>query len=612
MSWSMVRARSCAALTIWCALSGMGCASGEDETTESAGSPGSSERRGIGLELAVAKKSAAGEEGQGERSQALSSPVPFPLDDRRSLFVSDEAIVSQIKLGDVLAKIAGSSSGALALYKSFWSLQKAPKCQPLVNGFPNFCPALEANQANDVDPFDTKGLGLDNQEAYHAVALVNRVDLTSSTGADCGEFRIIFGKNPQVGPKTLSRALVIFEAVLPNPKPTLGLVGCVPSQTAWANLSNPALTTAERASALKTFFLDNIEGAPPVVLASNYTGGSSGRIRTNQFFQDQEFDPTFRPWVLREFRLTVGGNGTVTPSQVTTKENPYVGLFDNSRTDGIANDFVDYLSRQDVVRALAVNDLNRFSYGAALPDRFNAMVSQSSTFGLPSQNTPNDYTTTFAAGGPAHRLRTRLQTTLSSIGSPLTPEQVVARAQALSCAGCHLLSSEEQRRSLGLTNPDGSEHLFPPVSTPFTHIDERSKDANGRFVISAAVEEFLQFRHQVQQSFFERAASFPLSATIQVTDNWATGYCADIVLRNTSSRAFSVWQVNLTVSGATLQGPGWGGTFATAQSKWEVTPPTFGAPIGPGSVYKPRFCANKSVSGSAPQVTVTASLGYRP
>lgn len=610
-----------AQMAIVCATLGtFGCGADEEGPSEKPPVTGSAERRGIGLEMALANASSpAPEAGLGELRQALSSPFSFTLDDRRSLFVSDASIVSQITLKDVLTKLSGSAAGALALYQRFWDLQNdaahavttGPHCTSSLNGFPSFCPTLEGQQASDTDPFDSQGLGAANEQAYHAVALVNRIDLTDPTGSDCGEFRMIFAKNAQTGPRTLGRSLVIFEAVLPNPKPTLGLVGCRPVQTFWANLSDPALSDAQRATLLKGFFLDGAAGAGAVVKPLNYAGTDSGRIRTNQFIQDQALDSGLglRPWVLREFAFNAS-SGTV--EQVTTKENPFVGLFDNTKTDTLTNQFIDYLSRPDVVNALKVNDLNGFNYPGPVPDKFNAGQSQSSQFGLVGMNTPNDYVAKFNEA-PSHRLRARLQATLTSLGSTLTPDQLVARAQSLSCAGCHILNGSTPKPPLGLTNADGTDHPFPDVhpSSPFTHVDERTVDANGRFPVSPGVLEFLQFRHQVQSKFFDRTEPLPLAVSTQVTSNWSTGYCANVTLKNSTSSAYTVWEVKLNVPGVTLH-DNWGSTASLQGTTLELLPPSFAASVNANGSYVFGFCTTKKVANSAPQISVVSSAGYHP
>jgi hypothetical protein len=204
-----------------------------------------------------------------------------------------------------------------------------------------------------------------------------------------------------------------------------------------------------------------------------------------------------------------------------------------------------------------------------------------------------------------------LQTTLTSLGSTLTPDNIVARAQSLSCGGCHIMSSETPQAPLGLTNSDGSTHSFPPVSTPFTHVDERAKDSDGRFIVSAAVQEFLLFRQQVQTSFFGRTEGAPLGASFQVTTSWNEGYCASVTLANSSSTTFSVWDVRLTMTGALLQ-TNWGSSATLQGSTLEFLPPTYAAPVNAHGQYTFGFCATKKVPGSAPQLSVQSSLGFHP
>ena len=92
------------------------------------------------------------------------------------------------------------------------------------------------------------------------------------------------------------------------------------------------------------------------------------------------------------------------------------------------------------------------------------------------------YSVQFGTG--ASPLRTALQSQLTTLGSALTPDDVVARAQALSCAGCHKLSS-------GAALGGG---LNWPASLGFTHVTERQTEVVGgetRYVLSDALR--LQF-----------------------------------------------------------------------------------------------------------------------
>jgi hypothetical protein len=92
------------------------------------------------------------------------------------------------------------------------------------------------------------------------------------------------------------------------------------------------------------------------------------------------------------------------------------------------------------------------------------------------------YSVQFGSGESS--LRTDLQTQLTALGSALTPDDIVARAQALSCAGCHRLSNNA---------PLGGGLSWPP-SLGFTHVTERVTEVAGgetRFVVSDTLLNYL-------------------------------------------------------------------------------------------------------------------------
>ena len=180
-----------------------------------------------------------------------------------------------------------------------------------INGFPYSCPRAEGRQA-DLNPFD----GADACDGYTAIAFSNRFDLADKDrGLHCGEYRIVFARNSGFGTEQNcqtgngKRNLIIFEALVPNPRPPyspveptpdkifVNLAGCQPIVEFWLSLSNPNMSTAARGKALHDFFLKGLpyDGIGPVVDARNYAGGpASGQIRTNQFMQPH--------WTLREFK----------------------------------------------------------------------------------------------------------------------------------------------------------------------------------------------------------------------------------------------------------------------------------------------------------------------
>lgn len=400
---------------------------------------------------------------------------PVPLDVRRSFAVTDAAITTRFSLAAVLGQLAPTGQSAADLFRQLWDTQNpapglagvtGPHCsdaEGTLNGFPQPCRAGEGAQASPTSPVTLA--------SYAAVGLFNRFDLAPASGANCGEHRIVFAKTDA----SAGRAFVIFEATLPNPRLDKGLEGCRPVVDFWAGLSSDA-SVASRADKLVSFYFRGLPGFAPVVAADNY-GKNGGQVRLNMFIT-----PT---WLLRETKLTTSCAGAacrVTFEPVTVKTNPAPTLFSASSSDPRAVDFRAFFPTQ--VASLARPNVMTFDY--AVPDRFNAGGS------LPDST--DSYTRAFA-GNTA--LRTAIASELTRIGSPLTPEDIVGRAQALSCGGCHQTSSG--------ANVGGG--LTFPSSGFFVHASETSENGpdGPRFQISPALTgTFLPFRASVMASFLTR------------------------------------------------------------------------------------------------------------
>jgi hypothetical protein len=122
-------------------------------------------------------------------------------------------------------------------------------------------------------------------------------------------------------------------------------------------------------------------------------------------------------------------------------------------------------------------------------DAFNSAQSQA------NGSTEMDYPLHFGPGPDA--FRGAIQGELATLGSTLAPDDIVRRAQAMSCAGCHRLSNNVAIGG-GLT--------WPP-SLGFTHVSERDVDLEivggvTRFKISPALmDQFLPHRKQVAEDY---------------------------------------------------------------------------------------------------------------
>ncbi len=460
---------------------------------------------------------------------ALTKPVMclppvVTVDARRSLTVTDHNILipasggRDFSLRRVLTQLAGqngpSGPSADSMFQQFWDTQnpspglglgfnctQSNGLPSVVNGFDYGCRSLEGAQA-----FSRSSLS-----SYQAVALVNRFDLAPADGSNCGEYRIVF-ENGQAG-----RAFMIMEAVLPNPNPSCGIAACRPVQAMWAEMSTQT-NPAKRAEMLEEFYFDGLPGFEPVVHFTHFlnngtscgygcsTPGRTGQFRTNTFLD--------RPWMLKEFKLDrrcrrVAPQQTKRLSAITiepifrvtcdldfvpvsVKDNPVPEFFSNTPPNVLTSAGLTFSSHfADQVACLAVNDVNRFGY-CALNNRFNHNES-------PIDFGASDYPAVFGGSNGSQTVRTAIQNALNGIGSGLTPDNIVTRAEAVSCKGCH--------QHANFDNLGGG--LQFPASAGFVHnteFPEAGPDGQ-RFQISSALTgTFLPFRKGIMETYLAKSA----------------------------------------------------------------------------------------------------------
>jgi hypothetical protein len=444
----------------------------ETVSAESPESAAGNERRGIGA-------AASTDEGPISIARQELTIDGLTIDPRKSLIITDKDILESFPLKRVMDQFVAQSGvrglRALALYRQWWDTANQTgtagplHCSTTFNGFPYACRRSEGDAAME-DPFDGP-----EEVQYAPVALVNRFDLAAKNGSDCGEYRIVYAKRIGIDTGAI-RNLLNFEGVLANPNPSTGLAGCRPIQLMWAEQSRPGRTTAERVADLVKLYFTGMTPFLPVVHIDNYGASSNrltGQIRTNQFID--------RPWTLREFKLhkITGTSPSLRFEIATTKNAPGAKLFNPKTTGTLKADFDSFFPT--MVKTLISNDVNTFSM--AIPDRFNT--------GDDQQNDANDYRLAFQG---ASTLRTRIQTELTRLKSTLTPDNVVARATALSCAGCHQMA-----RGANL----GGGMIFPG-SFNFVHTSEQPDNRSEivRFAISDTLNDtFLPKRQTVMETF---------------------------------------------------------------------------------------------------------------
>ena len=366
-------------------------------------------------------------------------PPSKPLSMARSFEVTDKAIVSTpaFTLDRVLTQLIQRSGvpslTAPQLIRQMLDTQNpkpgladatAPHCddtilnsQPSFNGFPRRCPTPEAALA--ATPYTS--------DEWFTLGLVNRFDVAPPDGSNCGQYRMVFAHREN-DPTLIQRLHVIFEAVLPNPHPELGLAGCRPVAQFWSDLSSIDSMDV-RAQRLEKFFFEGLDGFAPVVDPPNFAG--AGGIRT---LQQRSLPAGQRFYQFRLLKDCSSGDCTLRMVPDVVENQVFGRLADGRNTSAIARQFrTDFISQ---VATLAVDDINLFHM--EVPRQY-----------LVGESNPNEDAFIQAIDAAFEQGKTssdgadfknHIQSELTRIGSTLTPENIMQRAEFESCFGCHGLN----------------------------------------------------------------------------------------------------------------------------------------------------------------------------
>ncbi|MBB4170795.1 hypothetical protein [Rhizobium sp. BK538] len=379
-----------------------------------------------------------------------------------------------------------------------------------------------------------KMLNESSDQAMKPLAVFNRFDLAPDNWAHCGEHRIIYARQPLAdGP---GRFLLIFEAMVPNPKPSEGKEGCRPVAEFWANLSEPGLSPTELARRLSAFYYEGKTSpalaAPdllrPVVDYRNYGGdGGRGQVRANAF------NPP--PWQLREWLTQRTFNPApaslpLTFVPVTAKDNPLAELY---RDDLLGTTFLTknpataanllhgqflqsltsmialrLLSETTAQHQLLVNELNLYHLGTGVAAELTPDKVLLNTIALGNEDKFNEFQSTSqglsdAPGdGGASLLVTQMLDQVGNTASPFVNPQrgqiLLNRARAATCAGCHMTASRSAGGGFAgpgvvvLEKPNGTVVRWPDVDPGgFVQVSE------SRALSPTLTDAFLPFRRYV-------------------------------------------------------------------------------------------------------------------
>lgn len=318
----------------------------------------------------------------------------------------------------------------------------------IVNGFVQTCPTSGSSVVGNVGQ-------------WQPLAVVNRFDLAPLGGEDCGEQRASFFLNGAPGSGLPSRAFMIFEAVVPNPRPEQGLEGCRPVANFWAGLSSIDDPAARGARLAQAFYTGDpaltAAGFKPFMTFENVTQ-RGGRVRTNLF-------GSRGIWHFNEYRLLDGGSVRQLPVAQSLPDSAFTPFTDSFSVVKREQ------CRQELkasVPLLLGGDPSELNIDVS-PDCFGPESTSASPRADGSITTFPDYATELANAAAA-------------AGVPLTARQLGARIQmAGTCVGCHLVLPDSGANGstadfgAGMTIPAFQSGFDLPEanSVGFAHVNER-------------------------------------------------------------------------------------------------------------------------------------------
>jgi len=465
--------------------------------------------------------------GAAEAQVCTSMPT---IDVNRSLVVTDSALdkdkFSFVATIDAILEslnIAPDATGRENLVNSLVVSFNAQQFNNPDSGLPTPVDVRPLEAALDpkklLDPLEDTGLV--------PVALFNRFDLAPADMSNCGEHRIVYSFKAPIAnpPGRPSRFFLIFEARLDNPQPELGFEGCRPVADFWWSLSDEE-DAPTRALQLAQFYYDGIPGsAGPVVQAGNY-GGPLGQVRGNLFINSAE---TSQNWQLREW-IVINAGGTTPASflPVTVKGNPLAEFYQDAN-DNSLNQVLEALERARFqqeftdrhIRELIDPELTLPTIPAG-DERYDARLDTTSPdfdaewyeiavlsgIGARFDNRTNEFqsvsqgneddpmTLSHLKGGLfLNQAAVSLDDTTVQNDRKPSIDDVVTRAGAITCGGCHQFSEDLPVGSL--TRRIGGESVRQSIDWPqsagFVHVTE-PVSGGAADLSPALLDVFLPFR----------------------------------------------------------------------------------------------------------------------
>jgi hypothetical protein len=313
------------------------------------------------------------------------------------------------------------------------------------------------------DPFTSDAEGLH----FAPVALLGRYDMANEKAGTCGESRIVYWKDR--GP-VAGKAGIIVELYTSPVYDNAGKASCAPIAQFWASLSVD-MDPAVRAAKLESYYFDGLPGMafPPVSARGAGWDGAGGQLRSNNFVDSVQ-------WNLREakYRGQCDAAGTCSAGfgLVDTKNSPSDKLFAGTHANSAA--FEHWFLSKSVPKLANATKAVDLSLGN--DPSFNAFESISQPFA-------DDPASVLYKQAASPTLRDKIAAKLVEEHSTLTVDNILDRATAATCAGCHRISR----------NADLGGGLVFPAPAGFVHVGELGQ------LSPAMLNEFLPKRRQILQ-----------------------------------------------------------------------------------------------------------------
>ena len=421
-------------------------------------------------------------------------PPQKPLSSSRSFEITDKSIVAPFTLDRVLAQLIerGGAAGLTPqqMMRQMFDTQNpkpgladpaGPHCDdtlingvPSFNGFPRRCPTPEATLA--AVPYADGD--------YFTLGIANRFDLAPVDGSNCGQYRLIVAHRE---PTNLTFLHLIFEPVLPNPHPQLGLEGCRPVAQFWSDLSNVD-SMDERRARLEQFFFNGLPGFAPLIDPPNFA--APGGIRT---LQQSDDSATIRFY---QFRLArqCAPDCTLRFTPDTLENFPFGRLFDASANMALGPAFRDEFVKQ--VETLAAHDMT--SFHMTISKQY--LMADGNPLDSELESNPGAFFDKAKSTPAGAAFNGAIQSELTRIGSTLTPDQIITRAVSESCFGCHGFAGLPLGEGVGFTR-DGFAG-FPMISDADNHLMDGEDGPRTRYGVDPVIEtQFIPHRMQILADF---------------------------------------------------------------------------------------------------------------